>query len=64
MSNVKDVAKNILEEMPNNATWEDIMYEFYVRMKIGKGLEDIDQEKTFTHSEVEKRFGINEDNVE
>lgn len=56
MLSIKSQVKEILERIPDDADWEDIMHEFYVRMKIEKGLSDIESGDTFSHSEVEKRF--------
>ena len=34
MSSVKEEAKRLVEELPDQATWDDIMYEFYVKKKV------------------------------
>jgi predicted transcriptional regulator len=52
MSIVKDEARKILDEIPDDATWEDIMYHFYVRLKIDEGLEDIEAGRVVPHDEV------------
>jgi len=38
-----DVAEGILN-LPDDSTWDDIIYYLYVNQKIEKGLEDIDPE--------------------
>ena len=37
---IKDVAKSLIDKMPDNATWDDLMYEIYARQAIESGLED------------------------
>ena len=37
MSQVKDEVRKLLDEIPEDATWDDIMYEFYVRKKVRIG---------------------------
>jgi hypothetical protein len=33
MQNAKDAARQIIEHLPEQATWDDIMYELYVKQK-------------------------------
>jgi hypothetical protein len=56
MSPVKEEAKNIIEDLPDTASWDDIMYEFYVRKKIDLGLEAAEAGAVVSQNEVEKRF--------
>jgi predicted transcriptional regulator len=56
MSIAKEQAKKLLEQIPESATWDDIMYQLYVRAKITEGLKDIEQGKLVSHEEVIQRF--------
>lgn len=56
MSVVKEEAIKLIESIPDSASWDDIMYEFYVRKKIEIGLEAADAGKVVSQEEVEKRF--------
>jgi hypothetical protein len=56
MSVAKEEAKKLIETIPDSASWDDIMYEFYVRGKIEIGLEAADAGKVVSQEEVEKRF--------
>ena len=38
MNLAKDEAKKLIEKLPDTATWDDIMYELYVKKKIAAGL--------------------------
>lgn len=38
MGAVKDEAKKLIDTLPEQATWDDIMYEFYVKKKLEKAL--------------------------
>jgi hypothetical protein len=40
--------------MPENSTWDDVMYEIYVRQKIDKGFEDIKTGKLLSHDKVKQ----------
>jgi predicted transcriptional regulator len=56
MSIAKEQAKKLLEQLPESATWDDIMYQLYVRAKITQGLRDIEQGNVVSHEEVKQRF--------
>jgi len=38
MQTAKQAAKQIIDHVSDQATWDDIMYELYVKQKIEKGL--------------------------
>ncbi|MDD2620324.1 MAG: hypothetical protein PHC92_06620 [Syntrophomonadaceae bacterium] len=56
MSMVKDEAKKLIENLPEEATWDDIMYEFYVRNKIENALRAVEEGKIISHEEARKRL--------
>ncbi len=37
---VKDEARRLIERLPDDVTWDDVMHEIYVRQAIESGLED------------------------
>ncbi|HEX8635486.1 MAG TPA: hypothetical protein VF703_15175 [Pyrinomonadaceae bacterium] len=37
---VKDEARRLIERLPDDVTWDDLMHEIYVRQAIEAGLED------------------------
>jgi hypothetical protein len=60
IENVKEKAHQLLNNLPDSATWEDLMYRIYVREAIEAGLKDSDQGKTVDVTEVRKKFGLPE----
>ena len=58
MITIKEEAKKLIDNLPDdeNLTWDDIMYEFYVRQKIELGLKAVDEGKVISHEEMKKRF--------
>ena len=60
IENVKEKAHKLLNNLPDSATWEDLMYRIYVREAIEAGLKDSDQGKTVDVTEVRKKFGLSE----
>ena len=56
MSIAKMEALKIIERLPDQATWEDIMYEMYVKSKIGASVEAAEAGRVVSHEDVRKRF--------
>ena len=56
MSNVKEQVEEILGNLPENSTFEDVHYRLYVREKIELGLRDINEGRTVTEEEMEHTF--------
>ena len=57
-TNIKQEAHRLVENLPENATWDDLMYEIYVRQAIEAGLADSEAERTMDVKEVRRRFGL------
>lgn len=55
---VKVAAKELIESLPQDADWDDVMYEVYVRKSIEEGLLDAKKGEVLTHEEVKKRFAV------
>jgi hypothetical protein len=56
--NVKEQIHQLLDNLPDSASWEDVMHRIYVRQAIEAGIKDSDQGKTVDVREVRKRFGL------
>ena len=56
MSIIKDEAKKIIDSLPEQATWEDIMYQFYVKKKIAASLKAAEEGNVISHDDVKKRL--------
>jgi len=56
---IKEEAQRLLEKLPDNATWDDLMYQIYVRQTIEAGLEDSEVGRTIIDvKEVRNKFGL------
>ena len=55
---VKEKAHQLVDNLPDSATWEDVMYRIYVREAIEAGVKDSDEGRTIDVKEVRKRFGL------
>ena len=55
---VKEQAKRLLEQLPDDATWEDLQYAIYVHQAVEAGAEDIAAGRFYTSEEVRQRFKL------
>ena len=58
--NIKQEAQRLVENLPEDATWDDLMYEIYVRQAIEAGLKDSDEGRTLDVNEVRAKFELAE----
>lgn len=56
MASPKDAARRLIDDLPDQASWEDIMYELYVKQKIEAGLLAVAEGRTVAHDEVKRRI--------
>lgn len=55
---IKEQAHRLVDNLPDGATWEDVMYRIYVRQAIDAGIKDSDAGRTIDVEEVRKRFDL------
>ncbi len=56
----KEKAHKLIDRMPADATWDDLMHEIYVREAIEQGLADSEAGKTKDVKEVRAGYGLGE----
>jgi predicted transcriptional regulator len=57
---VKEEARRLVERLPDDVTWDDLMHEIYVRQAIEAGLEDSQAGRVSSVKEVRERFGLSQ----
>jgi hypothetical protein len=57
---IKQEAYRLVDTLSENATWDDLMYEIYVRQSIEAGIEDSKAGRTVDVREVRRKFGLAE----
>ncbi len=55
---IKEQAHRLVDNLPDSATWEDVMHRIYVRQAIEAGIKDSDAGRTIDVEEVRKRFDL------
>lgn len=56
MSTTKEEAMQLISRLPEEVTWDDIMYRLYVKRKIDEGIKAADEGRIISHDEVKERF--------
>jgi len=56
----KDQAHRLIDKMPENASWDDLIHEIYVRQVIDRGLADSRAGRTRDVREVRGAYGLPE----
>jgi predicted transcriptional regulator len=55
---VKEEARRLIEQLPDDATWEDLQYQIYFRQAVEAGLRDADDGRVVPLDEAKQRFGL------
>lgn len=55
---LKEEVAKLVNILPENATWDDLIREIKIRQSIEKGIADSDAGKTIPVSEVRRQFGL------
>jgi len=53
---LKEEAKKLIDKLPDQATWDDIMYEFYVKKKLAVALKAAEEGNVVSHKVAKKRL--------
>jgi hypothetical protein len=56
--NIKDQARRLVDDLPDRAAGEDVMYRIYARQAVDAEIKDSDEGRTIDVKEVRKRFGL------
>lgn len=57
-TDVKKSAREAVDALPDNSTWDDVMYHLYIRQQIDAGLRDAEAGRVMSVDEVRRRFGL------
>ena len=56
MLTAKQEVMELLKDLPDTSTFEEIQYHLYVRQKVQRGIQDVEEGRIYTQEEVEKRM--------
>ncbi len=52
----KEMAKNVIDKLPDEANMDDIIHALYIRTKFERGILEIEEGKGSSHEEAKKRM--------
>jgi hypothetical protein len=57
-NSIKKAAAKLVRELPETASWDDLIYEILVRQKIEASLKDLKEGRTHDHASIHREFGM------
>ena len=57
-TSIKKAAARLVRELPETASWDDLMYEILVRQKIEAGMSDVRDGRKHDHTSIRSEFGV------
>jgi predicted transcriptional regulator len=57
---VRSAVRQLADALPDNATWDDVMYRVYVHQAVDAGLRDAAEGRLVDVDEVRRQFGLSE----
>jgi predicted transcriptional regulator len=61
---IKDALHELADQLPDECTWDDVMYQVYVRQKIQAGLDDLAAGRVLDDDEVFAEFDDGQDSMD
>ena len=55
-TSLKAAAHALVDTLPDEMTWDDLMYAIYIRTKVEAAIADADAGRLTPHAEVKRRF--------
>lgn len=56
MNSVKQAARELIDQLPDSVSWNELMYELYVKQKIESGLKELDDGRGISHEDVRRQL--------
>jgi hypothetical protein len=60
IASLKQTAHQLIDELPDDASWKDLIYELSVLQDIEEGLRDSEAGRTIDNATVRKQFSLPE----
>ena len=57
-SDIRPFAHQLIDALPGDASWDDVMYGVYVRQCVDAGIDDANRDRVVDVDEVRKKFGL------
>lgn len=57
-TSVKEAALRLIDQLPDDVSWDELAYRIEVRASIERGLAAADAGRLIPHEEIKKHFGL------
>ena len=57
---IKQAAHQLIDQLPDEASWKDLIYELSVMQDIEEGLQDSEAGRVVDNATIRKEFGLSE----
>ena len=57
-TSIKDEMRQMLDRLPNDLTWDDLIDSIRLRIAVEEGLKDIEEGRIHTTEEVRRHLGL------
>ena len=57
-ANIKEEARKLIEKMPDDSTWDDLMHKIWLRQALESGLADSEAGRTTSVETLRAEFGL------
>lgn len=61
MQTAKQTARELIDQLPESASWDDVMHALYVRQKLDRSQQAANEGKVTSHEDARKRILGNAD---
>ncbi len=56
MNTVRDEARKLIDQLRDEATWDDVMYELYIKKKLAVALKAVEEGRVVAHDAVRRKL--------
>jgi len=58
LANIKQEAHHLIDQLPDNASWDDVAYQIELHASIEQGLKEADAGQLISQTDLEKEYDI------
>jgi predicted transcriptional regulator len=58
INKTKEQAMEMLSSMPEEVGWQDLIYRFYVRLRVEEGVRAAEEGRIVSHEDVKRLFAL------
>jgi hypothetical protein len=57
--NIREEAHRMVDALKEDSTWDDLMYEIYIRQMVETGIKDLDEGRVHDSDAIRAQFNLN-----